>query len=73
MRDIDDITLICPPDIADETYHFLRQVLIEDGMIPHEDKCIAFTSDGSTPTQDTTTKLSDNSNDHKGLLCSRIS
>ena len=68
LRYLDDITLICPPEIADETYHVLRQVLTEDGMLLNEDKCIAFTSDGSPPTQETTKELWENSKDHRGFI-----
>ena len=42
VRHIDDITLICPPYIADEAYHVLREVLTQGGMILNEDKCIAM-------------------------------
>ena len=68
LRYLDDITLICPPEIADETYHVLRQVLTEDGMLLNEDKCIAFTSDGSQPDQETSKKLWENATDHSGFI-----
>ena len=62
LRYFDDRILTCPPDISDEAYQLLRGVLTQDGMILHEDTCIAFSSDGTPPTQPMSRRLWDNAN-----------
>ena len=66
--DLDALTLICPPDIADEACQILREVLTQDGMILNEDKCIAFSSDGSPPTPPAARRLWFKAKGHNGFI-----
>ena len=67
FRYLDDITLVTPPTVANTAFEILNKVLTNDGMLLNEEKCVAFTTDGSRPQDGITAKLWDSAEDHGGF------